>query len=115
MSTLLPMAIARICHEANRAYCHTLGDKSPLPWEDISDELRHSAIDGVRFHLANPDAVLSDSHKNWLAFKQAHGWKYGPIKDEAKKEHPCFVPYDELPSEQQRKNSLFFSIVRALS
>ena len=29
--------------------------------------------------------------------EEADGWKYGPVKDPEKKEHPCFVPYDDLP------------------
>jgi len=37
------------------------------------------------------------------------------VKDPEKKQHPCFVPYDELPIQQRRKDALFVSIVRALT
>jgi len=43
------------------------------------------------------------------------GWKYGAVKDADKKEHPCFVPYEELPKEQQAKDHLFKATVSALS
>jgi len=107
--------IARVCHEANRAYCQTIGDTSQPPWEDAPEWQKKSAIDGVAFHLSNPDSKPEDSHNNWLKQKQADGWKYGPVKNADKKEHPCFVPYNDLPIEQRMKDSLFIAVVRALS
>lgn len=107
--------IARVCHEANRAYCASLDDHSQLAWENAPVWQRQSAIDGVRFTLFNPDAKPSDSHNSWLAEKERSGWKYGPIKDPEKKEHPCFVPYDALPTEQKAKDYIFQAIVRALA
>jgi hypothetical protein len=53
------------------------------------------------------------SHESWWAEKQRTGWTYGPVKDAEKKTHPCCVPYAELPREQQRKDALFFAIVKA--
>lgn len=106
--------IAKICHEANKALCETQGDTSQPEWADAPAWQKESAINGVQFHLDNPDAGTDDSHKSWLAEKEAAGWKYGPVKDPDKKEHPCFVPYEELPSEQQAKDYLFRGIVHAL-
>jgi hypothetical protein len=37
------------------------------------------------------------------------------VKDPEKKEHPCFVPYESLPAEQQAKDHLFKGIVAALA
>lgn len=106
--------IAKVCHETNRAYCQTLGDNSQPAWEEAPDWQRTSAINGVNFHLANPNSKPSHSHEDWLKEKEATGWKYGPAKDPAKKEHPCFVPYDELPAAQKAKDALFVGIVNAL-
>jgi RyR domain len=108
-------AIARVCHEANRAYCATIGDLSQPPWEEAPDWQRSSAVEGVRFCLANPDAPPSANHESWLEEKRRTGWTYGPGKDPEKKEHPCFVPYDELPIEQRRKDALFKAVVAALA
>lgn len=105
---------ARICHEVNRAYCESLGDFSLLPWEATPQNIKNSAIDGVLFHLRNPDAKPSESHENWLAFKESEGWIYGPIKDADKKEHPCMVPYEELPQEQRSKDYIFRGLCHAL-
>jgi hypothetical protein len=113
--TLTVVQIARVCHEANRAYCEGIGDTSQAQWENAPDWQRVSAVKGVEFTHANPDAPPSASHESWLAEKQATGWSYGPVKDPEKKEHPCFVPYGELPVEQRRKDALFQAVVRALS
>lgn len=106
--------IARVAHEINRAYCQALGDNSQLAWEDAPVWQRISAVDGVWFHLNNPDAGPDHSHNAWMADKEAAGWKYGPVKDAERKEHPCFVPYDQLPVEQKAKDYLFRAVVHAL-
>jgi RyR domain len=106
--------IANVCHEANRAYCQTIGDNSQPSWEDAPDWQRESAIKGVEFNIANPSASASASHDSWLEVKRNEGWKYGPVKDPEKKEHPCFVHHEELPIEQQKKDHLFKAIVAAL-
>ena len=49
-----------------------------------------------------------------MALKLSQGWKCGPVKDPGIKEHPCLVPHDELPEEQQAKDDLFLAVVRAL-
>jgi len=105
--------IARVCHETNRAYCETIGDSSQKSWDEAGAWQRLSAIQGVEFALANPGAPASSQHDAWLADKLADGWDFGPVKDPAKKEHPCMVPYDELPHEQRMKDYLFNSIVAA--
>lgn len=102
--------IARICHEVNRAYCNSIGDNSQPSWEDAPDWQKDSAVNGVNFHL-NYDTTPEQSHENWMREKEADGWVYGPTKDPEKKEHPCMVPYDQLPLEQRTKDYLFKAIV----
>jgi hypothetical protein len=107
--------IARICHEANESLCVTQQDFSQPSWDEAPDWQKSSAINGVKFHLDNPNATPENSHESWLAQKQAEGWKYGPVKNPETKEHPCFVPYAELPANQQAKDYLFRGIVHALA
>lgn len=109
------IAIAAGAHEINRAYCLALGDASQLPWGEAPEWQMDSAIKGVEFHLANPDADASTSHTSWFAHKIANGWRYGAVKDAAKKEHPCLVPFNELPREQQAKDHLFKAAVHILA
>lgn len=107
--------IARIAHEANRAYCLSLGDSSQQPWEFAPEWQRESARKGVELHLSNPDAGPEASHESWMAHKLAEGWRYGPFKDEKQKTHPCLMPFQYLPREQQAKDYLFRGIVHALA
>jgi hypothetical protein len=107
--------IARVCHEVNRAYCASLGDHSQPAWDEAPEWQRNSAVSGVAFTLANPDAKPSANHESWLDEKRRDGWTWGAVKDPVKKEHPCFVPYDELPQEQKAKDYLFQAVVRSLA
>jgi len=105
--------VARAAHEANRAYCQNIGDNSQPAWEDAPDWQRDSVRAGVQAIIDNPATTPEQSHEGWLAQKEADGWKYGAVKDVDKKEHPCFVPYDELPPEQREKDNIFGRVVRA--
>lgn len=107
--------IAQVCHEANAAYCRTLLDNSQPPWEEAPEWQQSSAINGVDFHVSNPNAGDSASHENWMKEKLADGWTYGPTKDPANKKHHCIVPFEQLPPEQQAKDRLFRAIVHALA
>lgn len=105
--------VAKVCHEANRAYCSTIGDHSQTSWEDAPDWQKESAVNGVRFHFFNENTTPADSHNSWLKEKEEQGWKYGPVKSADEKTHPCFVPYEQLPKSQQVKDYIFKSIVDA--
>lgn len=107
-------AIAKVCHQANKAVCVAFGDMSQPEWADAPEWQRTSAIKGVQFVIDNPNAPPSASHESWLAEKAATGWSYGPEKDPERKRHPCFVPYDQLPPDQRAKDHVFCAIVRAM-
>ena len=104
--------IAKVAHQANKAFCETIGDKSQKDWEEAENWQRMSAINGVTFHLQNPDASASASHDSWMKEKIETGWVFGEEKDELKKTHPCIVPFKDLPLDQQRKDHLFKSIAK---
>lgn len=106
--------IAAIAHEVNRAYCEALGDYTLVAWQFAPEWQKQSIINGVEFHAGNPCASPDASHRNWLAEKIVTGWKWGPVKDAEKKEHPCFVAYCDLPVEQQAKDFIFKAVVENL-
>lgn len=106
--------IARICHEANKAWCEANGDTSQKSWDQAEQWQRDSAVKGVEFKLSNPDAGDSAQHEAWSSDKIADGWVYGEVKDAKKKTHPCLVPFNQLPEFQQKKDKLFCAIVEAL-
>ena len=104
---------ARLAHEVNRAYCQALGDNSQPAWEDAPDWQKQSARRGVEFHLSGEYGPAA-SHESWLREKVADGWIYGPEKNPSLKQHPCIVPFDQLPREQQAKDYLFRAVVHAI-
>lgn len=106
--------VARICHEANRAFCRAQGDFSQPEWDNCPEWQRSSAINGVKLHISKPDAKADETHQSWWQEKFEAGWVYGPVKDPEAKTHPCCVPFEELPIEQQTKDHLFKGIVRTI-
>jgi len=115
MFRLNVIGIAIVCHEANRAYCASIGDTSQKIWEASPEWQRESAIKGVEFLLSHPDAGPEASHESWLQEKYRTGWRWGLVKDAEAKTHPCYKPYSTLAPEQRLKDTLFHSIVRALA
>ncbi len=105
---------ARIAHEINKLYRAALGDLSQPSWFDAPQWQKDSAVSGVAAIKKDPTRSPSASHESWLKQKQDEGWKYGPVKDPEKKEHPCFVSYDQLPSEQKAKDHIFTSVVKGI-
>ena len=101
--------IAELCHEVNKAYCDSLGDFSQEPWEQAPEWKKESAIKGVIFCL-HTETSPADLHNSWLKQKEADGWVYGPVKDIDRKEHPCFLPFEQLPKDQKSKDSIFKAI-----
>lgn len=111
--------IARVAHEANRAYCQGIGDASQPSWDKAPEWQRKSATKGVHKHLdglANKAPLSpSASHESWLAEKLRDGWKWGAVKNPDKKEHPCIMPYAELPVEQRAKDYIFGAVIKAIA
>lgn len=103
---------ARTAHEVNRAYGAGLGDTSQPPWEEAPEWQRVSAANGVRGVIAGN--TPAQSHASWHEEKVFNGWVYGPTKNPVTKEHPCLVPYAELPPAQRLKDTLFVTTVRGV-
>lgn len=101
---------ARVAHDVSRV----LGDNSQPSWGEAPEWQRKSALLGVRAIQANPGITSAQQHALWRAQMVSDGWAYGDAKDVEKKTHPCLVPYDELPDEQQVKAVLFAAAVRAV-
>lgn len=55
------------------------------------------------------EALARNVHEVWAATRLAQGWRYGAERNDARKEHPCLIPYDELSEEERtydRKTAL---------
>ena len=106
--------VARAAHEANRAYCLALGDTSQVSWDDAPQWQKESTRIGAAAAL-DPDQTPEKIHEKWMAQKSSEGWVYGKIKDSEAKTHPCMIPYEDLPIEQQAKDDIFLTVCRAIA
>lgn len=66
----------------------------PLP-EDLSGvELPSELSELAEF-------IAKNVHEVWAHNRKKEGWRYGPVRDDEKKTHPCLVPYEELPEAEK--------------
>ena len=47
------------------------------------------------------ELLARNTHENWARQRLADGWRYGPKRDDAKKEHPSLVPYETLSKSEK--------------
>lgn len=77
-------------------------------------------IDTSRLVLTPEIARLSEilarnTHENWSRLRLADGWRYGPYRNDQKKEHPNLVPYDQLEeAERQYDRQTAMEAIKAL-
>ena len=47
------------------------------------------------------EQIAKNVHDVWAAGRIKDGWTYGPVRNDANKQHPCLVPYEELPEDEK--------------
>lgn len=47
------------------------------------------------------EQMAKNVHEVWAQTRMEQGWIYGEQRDDAKKQHPCLVAYEELPEEEK--------------
>lgn len=47
------------------------------------------------------EQMAKNVHEVWAQTRISQGWSYGEKRDDAKKTHPCLVPYEELPEDEK--------------
>ena len=43
------------------------------------------------------EQIARNVHEVWAENRLEQGWTYGEVRNDELKQHPCLVPYDELP------------------
>ena len=51
--------------------------------------------------LALSELLAKNSHEVWAKERISQGWSYGPVRDDARKQHPCLISYEELPESEK--------------
>jgi hypothetical protein len=70
----------------------------------LNYEPRPLAAEGIQISpdlLELTELLAKNVHEVWARQRLADGWRYGPRRDDANKEHPCLVPYEQLPESQK--------------
>lgn len=47
------------------------------------------------------EKLAENAHEVWSAGRLADGWTFGAKRDDALKQHPCLIPYGELPEKEK--------------
>ena len=47
------------------------------------------------------EKVAENIHDVWAQERIKDGWTYGPARDDTKKQHPCLIPYPDLPEAEK--------------
>lgn len=52
--------------------------------------------------LSLTERLAERTHDVWAAGRIREGWRYGVERDDARKLHPCLIPYAELPESEKQ-------------
>lgn len=47
------------------------------------------------------ELLARNAHDVWAKERMRQGWVYGEVRNDAKKEHPCLIPYEDLPESEK--------------
>ena len=47
------------------------------------------------------EALAKNTHEVWAQERMAQGWRFGPERNDRRKEHPSLIPYDDLPEKEK--------------
>jgi hypothetical protein len=67
---------------------------SPTPIDTSSVTLTPEVI-------ALTERLAENTHDLWAAQRMKDGWTLGTLRDDANKQHPCLVPYCDLPESEK--------------
>lgn len=47
------------------------------------------------------EAMAKNVHEVWAQTRISQGWSYGKERNDELKQHPCLIPYEDLPEEEK--------------
>ena len=61
------------------------------------------------------ERLAKNTHDVWAAQRIQDGWRFGEQRNDASKEHPCLVPYEDLPeSEKEYDRAIVSETVKVI-
>jgi hypothetical protein len=80
----------------------------PAPIDTSDVELGQDILDLT-------ELLARNAHEVWAQARFTEGWRFGLQRDDEKKEHPCLVPYEELPeSEREYDRKVAMETLKAI-
>ena len=74
-----------------------------------------SGVTVPREILELTEMLSRNAHEVWARQRMADGWTHGPVRDDARKQHPWLVPYETLPeSEKQYDRNAAMETVKVI-
>lgn len=67
---------------------------NPTPM-DVSDVILPESLSSLIESLAE------SVHNTWTKGRMDEGWTYGTVRNDVEKQHPCLIPYSELPESEK--------------
>jgi hypothetical protein len=100
-----------------------------VPWDRLPETYRKSNYDQVAYHCFrfrkygigirpadgheprpfvyrkdDLEALAREEHARWMRERERDGWRYGEVRDNEKKLHPCMVEWERLSEEDRQKD-----------
>jgi len=76
-------------------------DESRQPTRYQPRPIDTSAIELAPELVALVELLARNNHELWARRRMMEGWRWGPRRDEERKETPLLVPYEELPESEK--------------
>ena len=81
-------------------------EPKPIPTENV-------VLDDEILDLV--ERLAENAHDIWASERLRDGWTFGPVRDDIMHQHPCLVPYSQLPErEQDYDRTMVVGSIRAI-
>ena len=47
------------------------------------------------------ELMAENNHEIWASNRMQEGWTYGTLRNDETKNHPCLIPYNQLPESEK--------------
>ena len=69
----------------------------------------------TKYSEAEREMYRKLDHMRWLRFYIFYNWSYGPVRDDAARQHPMLCQYEELLPDQRRERDAAWELMGNIS